>query len=53
MGAITGFVFTAILGIANAQDTIGFGPYFSLGPTQSWIRQVLIVSGYWYGPIYQ
>lgn len=33
------FVFAAVLGIAHAQDTIGFGPYFSLGPTQSWIRE--------------
>ncbi|KAL4876198.1 hypothetical protein BJY04DRAFT_223282 [Aspergillus karnatakaensis] len=24
---------------AMAQSTIGFGPYFSLGPTQSWIRE--------------
>jgi hypothetical protein len=24
---------------AIAQSTIGFGPYFSLGPTQSWIRE--------------
>lgn len=24
---------------ARAQDTVGFGPYFSLGPTQSWIRE--------------
>jgi hypothetical protein len=29
----------ALLGIAYGQDTIGFGPYFSLGPTQSWIRE--------------
>ncbi|RAL09419.1 uncharacterized protein BO97DRAFT_168399 [Aspergillus homomorphus CBS 101889] len=29
----------AVLGMANAQSTIGFGPYFSLGPTQSWIRE--------------
>ncbi|KAI0102123.1 hypothetical protein GGR51DRAFT_562795 [Nemania sp. FL0031] len=28
-----------ILGVAHGQDTIGFGPYFSLGPTQSWIRE--------------
>ncbi|KAI1749787.1 hypothetical protein F4782DRAFT_511529 [Xylaria castorea] len=29
----------AFLGCAHGQDTIGFGPYFSLGPTQSWIRE--------------
>lgn len=29
----------AFLGAIHAQDTIGFGPYFSLGPTQSWIRE--------------
>lgn len=29
----------AVLGLANAQSTVGFGPYFSLGPTQSWIRE--------------
>jgi hypothetical protein len=23
---------------ATAQSTVGFGPYFSLGPTQSWNR---------------
>lgn len=28
----------ALLGAAHAQ-TIGFGPYFSLGPTNSWIRE--------------
>jgi len=28
----------ALLGVAHGQ-TIGFGPYFSLGPTQSWIRE--------------
>lgn len=34
------FAAAAILGgIARAEDTIGFGPYFSLGPTQSWIRE--------------
>ncbi|CAP92998.1 Pc16g03280 [Penicillium rubens Wisconsin 54-1255] len=29
----------ALLGLVNAQDKIGFGPYFSLGPTSSWIRE--------------
>ncbi|KAI1505702.1 hypothetical protein F5X99DRAFT_367394 [Biscogniauxia marginata] len=29
----------SFLGSVNAQDTIGFGPYFSLGPTSSWIRE--------------
>ncbi|KAI0431095.1 hypothetical protein F5Y09DRAFT_305918 [Xylaria sp. FL1042] len=29
----------ALLGVAHSQDTVGFGPYFSLGPTQSWIRE--------------
>lgn len=29
----------AIIGLASAQDNIGFGPAFSLGPTQSWIRE--------------
>ncbi|ODM14531.1 hypothetical protein SI65_10017 [Aspergillus cristatus] len=29
----------ALLGLANAQSNIGFGPAFSLGPTQSWIRE--------------
>jgi hypothetical protein len=28
-----------LLGLVNAQDKIGFGPYFSLGPTSSWIRE--------------
>lgn len=29
-----------LTGLDRAQeDTIGFGPYFSLGPTQSWIRE--------------
>jgi hypothetical protein len=28
----------AVLGLVNA-ETIGFGPYFSLGPTSSWIRE--------------
>lgn len=27
------------VGLARAQDNIGFGPAFSLGPTQSWIRE--------------
>lgn len=29
----------AVLGLVNAQDNIGFGPHFSLGPTTSWIRE--------------
>lgn len=29
----------AILKAAAAQDNIGFGPAFSLGPTNSWIRE--------------
>ncbi|KAI1362715.1 hypothetical protein F5Y08DRAFT_311245 [Xylaria arbuscula] len=32
-------VLAALLGAVQGQDTIGFGPYFSLGPTQSWIRE--------------
>ncbi|CAI7610206.1 unnamed protein product [Penicillium discolor] len=28
-----------VLGLVNAQDQIGFGPHFSLGPTSSWIRE--------------
>ncbi|KAL2864016.1 uncharacterized protein BJX67DRAFT_374176 [Aspergillus lucknowensis] len=29
----------AVLESTVAQSTVGFGPYFSLGPTQSWIRE--------------
>lgn len=29
----------AAVGLANAQSNIEFGPAFSLGPTQSWIRE--------------
>lgn len=29
----------ALVGLASAQSTVGFGPAFSLGPTQSWIRE--------------
>ncbi|KAI0128711.1 hypothetical protein BJ170DRAFT_342702 [Xylariales sp. AK1849] len=29
----------ALLGAVNGQSTVGFGPYFSLGPTSSWIRE--------------
>lgn len=29
----------ALLGLANGQSNIGFGPAFSLGPTQSCIRE--------------
>ncbi|CAI7601064.1 unnamed protein product [Penicillium pancosmium] len=29
----------ALIGFVSAQDTVGFGPAFSLGPTQSWIRE--------------
>ncbi|KAI9931989.1 hypothetical protein ASPWEDRAFT_171883 [Aspergillus wentii DTO 134E9] len=29
----------ASLGLVNAQNTIGFGPYFSFGPASSWIRE--------------
>ncbi|KAF9890098.1 hypothetical protein FE257_006259 [Aspergillus nanangensis] len=29
----------ASLGVVHGQDLIGFGPYFSLGPTNSWIRE--------------
>ena len=35
------FLSTAVLGVTSAKDTIGFGPYFSLGPTQSWIREAI------------
>ncbi|CEL11203.1 hypothetical protein ASPCAL14306 [Aspergillus calidoustus] len=33
------FALLAALESATAQSTVGFGPYFSLGPTQSWIRE--------------
>ncbi|KAH8890155.1 hypothetical protein GQ53DRAFT_867898 [Thozetella sp. PMI_491] len=29
----------AFASIAHAQSKVGFGPYFSLGPTKSWIRE--------------
>ncbi|RDW84158.1 uncharacterized protein DSM5745_04484 [Aspergillus mulundensis] len=29
----------SLLATATAQSTVGFGPAFSLGPTQSWIRE--------------
>ncbi|KAL4937358.1 hypothetical protein BDV06DRAFT_232650 [Aspergillus oleicola] len=29
----------ALLKLADAQDNVGFGPAFSLGPTNSWIRE--------------
>src|ERR1700761_5685918 len=31
-------LFTAISAV-NCQSKVGFGPYFSLGPTSSWIRE--------------
>ncbi len=39
MHSVARLAFAAVLGIANAHDTIGFDPYFSLGPTKSWIRE--------------
>ena len=30
---------SCFLGAVHGQDKVGFGPYFSLGPTQSWIRE--------------
>jgi hypothetical protein len=39
MYTIRNLVLLAIASLANSQETIGFGPYFSLGPTQSWIRE--------------
>ncbi|KAL3479595.1 hypothetical protein BJX99DRAFT_221906 [Aspergillus californicus] len=33
------FALVALLKSTTAQDNIGFGPYFSLGPTSSWIRE--------------
>lgn len=40
MKSIANLAFLAVVGCVNAanDDTIGFGPYFSLGPTASWIR---------------
>lgn len=38
-GSMLSASLATILGVAYAEDTIGFGPYFSLGPTQSWIRE--------------
>lgn len=29
----------AAANVVSAQDKVGFGPAFSLGPTQSWIRE--------------
>ncbi|KAH8430686.1 uncharacterized protein LDX57_008348 [Aspergillus melleus] len=31
----------AAVGLVNAQESIEFGPAFSLGPTQSWIREAV------------
>ncbi|KAM0239569.1 hypothetical protein ACHAP5_008215 [Fusarium lateritium] len=35
----TAISLVALLSAANAQEIIGFGPAFSLGPTKSWIRE--------------
>jgi len=34
-------IFLAVLDTANCQGKIGFGPYFSTGPTKSWIREAV------------
>lgn len=39
MNTLGSLTVLAVLGLASAQDNIGFGPAFSLGPTQSWIRE--------------
>ncbi|OOF93945.1 hypothetical protein ASPCADRAFT_52564 [Aspergillus carbonarius ITEM 5010] len=39
MRGIEALAFLAAIGAAHGQSTVGFGPYFSLGPTQSWIRE--------------
>jgi len=39
MYTLAGLTTLALLGLANAQSNIGFGPAFSLGPTKSWIRE--------------
>lgn len=39
MRGIDALAFLAAIGAAHGQSTVGFGPYFSLGPTQSWIRE--------------
>ncbi|KAI1084175.1 hypothetical protein F5B20DRAFT_523938 [Whalleya microplaca] len=38
-GLTTLALFAALDVVVRGQDTIGFGPYFSLGPTQSWISE--------------
>ncbi|KAJ5420221.1 hypothetical protein N7465_002740 [Penicillium sp. CMV-2018d] len=37
--SLRNFAVLAVLSLVNAQDQIGFGPHFSLGPTSSWIRE--------------
>ncbi|KAE8349829.1 hypothetical protein BDV28DRAFT_52949 [Aspergillus coremiiformis] len=39
MHGIRSLVSLALLGWASAQQSIAFGPAFSLGPTKSWIRE--------------
>ncbi|PWY69060.1 hypothetical protein BO70DRAFT_400120 [Aspergillus heteromorphus CBS 117.55] len=39
MRGVEALAFLATVGAAYGQSTVGFGPYFSLGPTQSWIRE--------------
>jgi hypothetical protein len=39
MSATKALALLSLLGLASCQTTVGFGPYFSLGPTSSWIRE--------------
>lgn len=39
MPGLASLAVLSVLGLANGQSNIGFGPAFSLGPTQSWIRE--------------
>jgi len=39
MYSLLATAFFALLNSTNAQSKVGFGPYFSLGPTKSWIRE--------------
>jgi hypothetical protein len=39
MSAAKALALLSLLGLASCQTTVGFGPYFSLGPTSSWIRE--------------
>ncbi|PYH92420.1 hypothetical protein BO71DRAFT_383640 [Aspergillus ellipticus CBS 707.79] len=39
MRGVDALAFLATVGAAYGQSTVGFGPFFSLGPTTSWIRE--------------